>query len=212
MIVSSELFILSNLQWGLDKWKTNLTKSENSLELLREGFLSPRIIDTVKGNEYFRDNRAFNVNYPDNYGYDSHAKNFTKYFHRYGGKSKKNISNKNLDDIKLFYGASKEGKRIFFSQSINHENISSFIYDSNKFEVASDFQTEILIDKFNGNKLELNVDSNQEGWLSYIDNWDKGWIVFINGEKSEIYKLFNSYKSINIKKGFSKVKFEYKPW
>ncbi len=212
LIVSSELFILSNLQWGLDKWKTNLTKTENSLELLREGFLSPRIIDTVKGNEYFRDNRTFNVNYPDNYGYDSHAKNFTKYFQRYGGKSKKNISNKDLVDINLFYGASKEGKRIFFSQSINHENISSFIYDSNNFELASDFQTEILIDKFNGNKIELNVTSNQEGWLSYIDNWDKGWIVFINGEKSEIYKLFNSYKSINIKKGFSKVKFEYKPW
>ncbi len=212
LIVSSELFILSNLQWGLDKWKTNLTKTENSLELLKEGFLSPRIIDTVKGNEYFRDNRTFNVNYPDNYGYDSHAKNFTKYFQRYGGKSKKNILNKNLDDIKLFYGASEEGKRIFFSQSIKHENISSFIFDSNNFEFVSDFQTEILMDKFDGNKLELNVTSNQEGWLSYIDNWDKGWIVFINGEKSEIYKLFNSYKSINIKKGFSKVKFEYKPW
>ena len=93
-----------------------------------------------------------------------------------------------------------------------HYFIKNSRNDSNNFELASDFQSEILIDKFNGNKIELNVTSNQEGWLSYIDNWDKGWIVFINGEKSEIYKLFNSYKSINIKKGFSKVKFEYKPW
>ena len=212
LIISSELFVLSNLQWGLDKWKTNLNKTENSLELLRVAFLSPRIIDTVKGNEYFRDYRTFNVNYPDNYGYNSHAKNFTKYFQRYGGKKKENISNDDLDDVKLFYGASKEGKRIFFSQSINHENIPSFINDSNIFEKTSNFKIEILIDKFNGNKLELNVTSNKDGWLSYIDNWDKGWIVFVNDKKSEINKLFGSYKSINIKKGFSKIKFEYKPW
>ena len=95
---------------------------------------------------------------------------------------------------------------------ISNENIPSFINDSNIFEKTSNFKIEILIDKFNGNKLELNVTSNKDGWLSYIDNWDKGWIVFVNDKKSEINKLFGSYKSINIKKGFSKIKFEYKPW
>ena len=63
-----------------------------------------------------------------------------------------------------------------------------------------------------GNKLELNVETDEDGWLSYIDNWDKGWSVFINGKKMTINKLFGSYKSINIEKGFSKIKFEYKPW
>ena len=134
LIVSSELFVLSNLQWGLDKWKTNLNKTENPLELLRTAFMSPRIIDTVKGNEYFRDIRTFNVNYPDNYGYNSHAKNFTKFFERYDGRKKINISDDDLNDVKLFYGASKEGKKIFFSQRINHGNIPSFINDSNFFE------------------------------------------------------------------------------
>ena len=69
-----------------------------------------------------------------------------------------------------------------------------------------------MINKFDGNKIELNVTSNSDGWLSYIDNWDKGWVVFINDEKKQISKLFNSYKSIKIKKGFSKIRFEYKPW
>tara|TARA_B100000575_G_C23135648_1_gene659701 strand:+ start:1123 stop:3237 length:2115 start_codon:yes stop_codon:yes gene_type:complete len=212
LIVSSELFVLSNLQWGLDKWKTNLDKTENPLERLRTAFMSPRIIDTVKGNEYFRDNRTFNVNYPDNYGYNSHARNFTQFFERYGGRKKINISDDDFNDVKLFYGSSEEGKKIFFSQKINHGNIPSFIKDSDFFEKKSNFKIEVLIDKFDGNKLELNVETKEDGWLSYIDNWDKGWSVFINGKKMKIEKLFGSYKSINIEKGFSKIKFEYKPW
>ena len=86
LLVVSELFVLSNLQWSLPEWKTKFYKTENPLEKLQNGFSSIRIIDTVKGNEYFRDNRLFNVNYPDNYGYDKHAKNFSTYFQRYNGK------------------------------------------------------------------------------------------------------------------------------
>ena len=212
LFVSSELFVLSNLQWGLDKWKTTLNKSENSILDFRNSFKQKRIIDTVKGNEYFRDNRSFNVNYPDNYGYNSHALIFTKYFERYGGIKKSNISQYELNDVKFFYGATNEAKKIFFSESIDHKNISSFINDSKDFEKESNFNAQILIEKFDGNQLELHISTNKDGWLSYIDNWDPGWVVFINDKKGQINKLFNSYKSINIKKGFSKVKFEYKPW
>ena len=212
LIISSELFVLSNLQWGLDKWKTEVNKVENPLELLRQGLFSPRIIDSVKGNEYFRDSRFFNVNYPDNYGYNSHAKNFTKYFQRYEGKQKAGITSETIDDVKLFFGSTEQSKLIFFSKKIDHEDITSFIKDSNRFEIESNFNLELLIDTYNGNELEMNINTEKDGWLSYIDNWDKDWVVFINNEKKQISKLFGSYKSIKIKKGFSKVNFQYKPW
>ena len=76
LTVSAELFIISNLQWGIDKWKTNYVKTNDPLNDLRLAFSKKRIIDTVKGNEYFRDGKKFNINYPDNYGYNFHAIKF----------------------------------------------------------------------------------------------------------------------------------------
>ena len=212
LLVSSELFVLSNLQWSLPEWKTKLNKIENPLEKLQDGFSSKRIIDTVKGNEYFRDKRLFNVNYPDNYGYDNHAKNFTTYFQRYNGEKNNNISDNDIKLVKFFYGATDEAKKIFLSKSLDHENIVSFINDSNSFEKSNDFSLKILINEYDGNTLKLEIDSEKDGWLSYIDNWDYGWQATVNGKKTPIYKLLQSYKSIKIKKGFSNVKFQYKPW
>ena len=212
LLVAAELFVLSNLQWSLPEWKTKFYKTENSLEKLQNAFYSKRIIDTVKGNEYFRDNRLFNVNYPDNYGYNNHAKNYSYYFQRYGGIKNKNISDNDIRLVKLFYGATDEAKKIFLSQSIDHNNIVSFINDSNVFEKSNDTSIKIFINEYDGNNLRLEISSEKNGWLSFIDNWDHGWVATVNGEKTQIYKLLQSYKSIKIKKGFSKVKFQYKPW
>ncbi len=212
LIVSLELFALSNLQWSIPEWKTKFYKMEKPLDKLRNGFTSSRIIDTVKGNEYFRDNRSFNVNYPDNYGYDKHAKNFSTYFQRYNGVKNNNISESDIKLVKFFYGASNEAKKIFLSNSLDHTNIVSFVTDSKSFEKENDFKIKVLIDEYDGNKLALEVMTKKAGWLSFIDNWDDGWVAFINGKKVPIYKLLDSYKSIQIKKGFSKVKFQYKPW
>ena len=61
-----------------------------------------RIIDTVKGNEYFRDNKSFNINYPDNYGYNYHAKNFSRYFQRYEGLKNIHIDEVDINKVKYF--------------------------------------------------------------------------------------------------------------
>ena len=212
LIVVSELFVISNLQWSLPGWKTQLTKVESPLLQLQKGFMSKRIIDTVKGNEYFRDNRFFNVNYPDNYGYSGHAKNFTKYFQRYGGKKTPNTSEEELNLVKFFYGATDDAKKIFLSKSINHKNIVSFIKDSKNFEEISISKIEIVVNEYDGNNITLNINTKYDGWLSFIDNWDYGWVATVNEKNTPIYKLLDTYKSVKIKKGFSIVKFQYKPW
>ncbi len=212
LIVSLELFVISNLQWSLPEWKTKFYKIDNPLKELHNGFTKSRVIDTVKGNEYFRDDRSFNVNYPDNYGYDRHAKNFSTYFQRYNGIKNSKISDEDIKLVKYFFGASKEAKKIFLSDTLDHKNIVSFIQDNISFEKKNDFKIKILIDEYDGNNLELEVMTKKEGWLSYVENWDDDWVAFVDEKEVPIYKLLNSYKSIKIKKGFSKVKFQYKPW
>ena len=86
------------------------------------------------------------------------------------------------------------------------------LFRSISFEKTNDVEIKIIINEYDGNNLSIEIVSEKEGWLSYIDNWDYGWIATVNQKKVPIYKLLESYKSIKIKKGFSKVKFQYKPW
>ena len=84
--------------------------------------------------------------------------------------------------------------------------------NSEKDELSSKFEYSFVIEKYDGNSLEINISTENDGYLSYIDNWDADWVAFTNNKKVKINKLFNSYKIIKIKKGFSNVKFQYKPW
>ena len=207
-----ELFVLSNIQWSIKEWKTKLVKTIDPLDELRSAFISNRIVGTVKGNQYFRDNKKFNINYPDNYGYNSHARNFMTFFNRYEGESLKDIKPEVINSVKKFYGLDNNAKKIFFTKNNSHLDIHNFVKNSEEDELNSKFQYNFIVEKYDGNNLELNISSENDGYLSYIDNWDTDWIAFINNKKVKINKLFNSYKIIKIKKGFSNVKFQYKPW
>ena len=154
----------------------------------------------------------FNLNYPDNYGYASHANNFSKYFKRYGGKKHEEINEDAAVLVDTFYGLNKKSKKIFFSEKIDYPSLEDFVIRSADFENESNFKFHIDIKKYNGNQLFLEVESQKSGWLSFIDNWDQDWQAIVNNEKVIIFKLFDSYKTIKIKKGKSKVIFKYIPW
>ena len=212
MATTFELFALSNIQWSIIGWKTKIVKTEKPLDELKSAFISKRILGTVKGNQYFRDNKKFNINYPDNYGYDSHAKNFSTFFKRYNGEIIENIKPETINSVKKFYGLDEDAKKIFFTKNNYYIDINNFVQSSEKDELSSKFQYNFIIEKYDGNTLEINISTESDGYLSYIDNWDPDWVAFINNRQVDINKLFNSYKIIKIKKGFSNIKFQYKPW
>jgi hypothetical protein len=70
-----------------------------------------------------------------------------------------------------------DGQRVFFSRSIDYTNITDFFtdVDSSVFEYT--------IQEFNGDRLELKVDAPEDGYVSYIDNWDPDWKAYVNGEE-----------------------------
>ena len=212
MATTFELFALSNIQWSIIGWKTKIVKTEKPLDELKSAFISKRILGTVKGNQYFRDNKKFNINYPDNYGYDSHAKNFSTFFKRYNGEIIENIKPETINSVKKFYGLDEDAKKIFFTKNNYYIDINNFVQSSEKDELSSKFQYNFIIEKYDGNTLEIDISTESDGYLSYIDNWDPDWVAFINNRQVDINKLFNSYKIIKIKKGFSNIKFQYKPW
>ena len=104
IIIFSELFFLSNIQWALpgSAWSIKYTNEKDIIKILNESFDKPSLISKVYGNEYYKRNKTYSVNYIENYGYDSHTKVFDNYLDR-NGKPSANITNKKLTILKIFY-------------------------------------------------------------------------------------------------------------
>jgi hypothetical protein len=96
-------------------------------------------------------------------------------------------------------------QRIFLSRAIDYETISAFLDDSTGY--AGEYE----VDFFNGDRLELTVHTEENGYISYIDNWDPYWQATVNGIDADVEKLFNAFKAVRVEEGTSKVIFHYKP-
>ena len=54
--------------------------------------------------------------------------------------------------------------------------------------------------------------SDENGYLSYIDNYDIFWHAYLNDKEIIISKLMNTYKSIYFQRGRNILKFRYEPF
>lgn len=123
-------------------------------------------------------------------------------------KSYVNFLNNNAEDtlnLKKLLGVGNS-RKIFLSTSINHKNLKSFFTDSDTIK------TQLKIVTYTGDNLEIQIDTEYEMYVNYIDNWDKNWKAFVNDKEVSIELLFGTFKSIFINKGVNYVMFVYKPF
>ena len=215
ILVFSELFILSNIQWAIP-YKYYEKNSYNHLGNtpladLKNAFNKSRIITEVKGNTYFRNLRNFNVNYYDNFGVDQHTRLVDKYFYR-NGKIKENIDNNLLSKINYFWSLDGNIDKIFFSKSIKHLSIEEFVDDVLNSKNTSSSLINVNLSEYDGDKIIINIDAKSEGYITFVDNWSPGWKVIVNNQPSEIELTLGAYKSVKVNAGKNTVIFKYELW
>jgi hypothetical protein len=98
-----------------------------------------------------------------------------------------------------------DGQKIFFSKSIEHKTIENYLKDSERYS------QEFEIIKYNGDILSLNFKASTDGYLSFIDNWDKDWTAYVDGQPVSVELLFDTFKSVKLSSGTHKVTFIYNP-
>ncbi len=64
---------------------------------------------------------------------------------------------------------------------------------------------------FDPNKMLLEVNLEQDGFLYYSDGFDKSWRAFIDGKESKVYRSNMAFKSVIVEKGKHIVSFVYDP-
>ena len=208
-LVIFEQFLNSNIQWSLKNWKTVDTHKEfKAKDSLEDYFNKPRIKTIVHGNNYFRDN-AFTINNFLNWGNQLHNELFWKYFDKNGDLINK-LSKEDIQNVETFFGLNNRNKKIFFSKDIDIDNIIDFTKKAEKFEIEKSINYKIR--SFTNNSITIEFFSDENGYLSYIDNYDIFWHAYLNDKEIKISKLMNTYKSIYFQRGRNILKFRYEPF
>jgi len=214
-LVFSELFFLANIQWALpgSAWDKKYINESNIIESLNNSFDKHSVEDKVYGNEYYKRNKTFMTNYIENFGYHNHSKIYDTYLGRYG-KPLQNKTENEIEDFKFFYAIDikKEVRRIFFTKSIKHTNIHTFLDDHKKIMNDGNFKLKVNRNFYSGNILDIDVFSSSDGYITFVDNYDPNWEASINDKNTKIIKFLDAYKSIKIKSGKSNIVFKYNPW
>ncbi len=98
-----------------------------------------------------------------------------------------------------------DGTKIFFSESLAHSTIKSFLSDAVRYRRVW------RVMSYTGDELVCHADVPVAGYLSFVDNWDPNWKVFVDGESADIELLFGTFKSVKLNAGRHKVRFVYQP-
>ena len=99
-----------------------------------------------------------------------------------------------------------DGTKIFFSESIQHPTVMSFLQDAARYRMAIG-----RLISYNGDELQWEIDAPGTGYLSFIDNWDWGWNAWVDEHPTEIELLFGTFKSVRLSAGRHTVRFLYQP-
>jgi hypothetical protein len=124
------------------------------------------------------------------------------YFARYISFLKKTAGQEQARNILL---GVRDGQKIFFSESIEHSSIESFLQDALRYK-----QTGRLI-SYDGDELRWEIDAPAAGYLSFIDNWDPDWKAYVDEQPVKIEVLFGTFKSVRLTQGKHNVRFAYQP-
>jgi hypothetical protein len=89
-----------------------------------------------------------------------------------------------------------------------------FINSMDNFQIdpaCRDTNENIKINKYENNRIELEITSDCNGILSTSEIYYPGWNVYVDGNKSKIFLSNYSFRAVFIPKGQHKIEFKYYP-
>lgn len=102
------------------------------------------------------------------------------------------------------------GKQKLFFHAKRHDDpkqIDQFVQD---VDATQAMPSDPVIESYDGDALELRVNTNEKGYLTWLDNWDEGWSALVDGQPVEILTTLGTFKTVELPKGQHQVSFRYR--
>jgi len=187
LIAATETWHVGPRLWSNLKWPPRPRTPLVVPEIIQESF-------SVSRTDHFKticDSPAFSVGTVPNWYYDRYIQFLRE-------------TEDEIDERRILLGVNG-AQRVFFSESVDHKTVASFLDDAKRFlKVGS-------IEEYTGNELICLLNAPAEGYLSFIDNWDSEWTAKIDGKPAEINLLFGTFKSVFVPAGPCRIEFAYRP-
>jgi hypothetical protein len=170
------------MQWNNERFKPDMA------QINKMSFKYPRIDQSFTISL----NPVFSIGVIDNWYFDRYVKFLKR-------------TENEIDARRILLGV-QGSNRIFFSESVQHPDITSFLKDAGRF-VSKTGQLVF----YDGDELKWEIDAPVSGYLSFIDNWEQSWKCFVDDKPVEIELLFGTFKSVHLAAGRHNVRFCYRP-
>ncbi len=116
-----------------------------------------------------------------------------------------------IDDIKvardILWGEDEHGYGGEFNPS-DTALVEDYDYNQHDFNSAGQ---NIEIIYYKNNSVKLNIVTKEDSFMVFSDNYYPGWSAFINGERTDIYKVNGILKGVIVPAGNHEVIFRYRP-
>jgi hypothetical protein len=99
----------------------------------------------------------------------------------------------------------QDGRRLFLSQRVDHESLAGFLADADTFGGAAS-----VVD-YDGGRLVADVEAPNDGFLTFVDNWDPDWRAAVNDKRVPLVRTFGTFKAVAVPAGSNRVTMTYEP-
>lgn len=103
-----------------------------------------------------------------------------------------------------------DGRRLHFTKTAEHQTAEEFLADADAAMRTG--HVTIHVNRYDGDTLEAEIDTDTPGYLNFIDNWDPHWTAVVNDQKSPVLCVLGTFKAVRVERGKSRVRFEYRPF
>ncbi|MDC0358167.1 YfhO family protein [Oligoflexia bacterium] len=204
LVCAIELFPFSTQQWTKKESETPVSQTHVDLtHLLQDAFYAPR--QNAKATLSLTP-PYYNVGYLQNWHFRRYTSFHRRVFHPHMAEI---IDLNELPAFQRLMGMT-DGRKLFISKRLTHKAIRSFLTDVAQTE--DKYAPQVQVIKYQGDLLEVKVTTPHALFLSFIDNWDPDWKVFVDGQPGQLKKLFGTFKSVALVPGTHKVIFKYAPF
>ena len=100
----------------------------------------------------------------------------------------------------------EDGRKLFFSERIDHPTIRAFLDDAARFDAMD------RVRRYTGDELSVRVVAPIEGYVTFVDNWDADWEASVDNHPVPVERLLGTFKSVRVLKGAHTVRFAYRPF
>lgn len=98
----------------------------------------------------------------------------------------------------------------FYSQTFNPRETALVYEDVDVSELES--STSATISMYQGNKIEILTEVDEDAFLVLTDTYYKGWKAFVGEKETPIYQVDHAFRGVLVPKGTEIVRFVYTPW